>query len=110
MKKSSEWHNLVVRNKAAEMCEKYLTKGDKIYVEGLNRVMANRRWYGQTYYRNSSNRVYFLSTKKGRKQQTNSPTESQKTLTLTHKITACQSMICRFDCLTNLLIWTQSPV
>jgi single-strand DNA-binding protein len=23
----TEWHNLVVRNKAAEMCEKYLTKG-----------------------------------------------------------------------------------
>src|SRR5690606_3243335 len=31
---STEWHNLVVRNKAAEICEKYLSKGDKIYVEG----------------------------------------------------------------------------
>ncbi|MBE7685443.1 single-stranded DNA-binding protein [Tenacibaculum piscium] len=29
-----EWHNLVVRNKLAEICEKYLTKGDKIYCEG----------------------------------------------------------------------------
>ena len=28
---STEWHNLVVRNKAAEICEKYLSKGDKIY-------------------------------------------------------------------------------
>ena len=27
---STEWHNLVVRNKAAEICEKYLSKGDKI--------------------------------------------------------------------------------
>ena len=31
---STEWHNLVVRNKAAEICEKYLGKGDKIYAEG----------------------------------------------------------------------------
>jgi single-strand DNA-binding protein len=39
MKKSSEWS--VVRNKAAEMCEKYLTKGDKIYVEGR---IKSRQW------------------------------------------------------------------
>jgi single-strand DNA-binding protein len=32
---------LVVRNKAAEMCEKYLTKGDKIYVEGR---IKSRQW------------------------------------------------------------------
>lgn len=31
---STEWHNLVVRNKAAEVCEKYLSKGDKVYIEG----------------------------------------------------------------------------
>jgi single-strand DNA-binding protein len=24
---STEWHNLVVRNKAAELCEKYLSRG-----------------------------------------------------------------------------------
>ncbi len=29
---STEWHNIVVRNKAAEICEKYLSKGDKIYI------------------------------------------------------------------------------
>lgn len=31
---NTEWHNIVVRNKAAEICEKYLGKGDKIYIEG----------------------------------------------------------------------------
>ncbi len=31
---NTEWHNIVVRNKAAEICEKYLTKGDKVYIEG----------------------------------------------------------------------------
>lgn len=38
---STEWHNLVVRNKAAELCEKYLSKGDKIYVEGR---IKSRQW------------------------------------------------------------------
>ena len=31
---NTEWHNIVVRNKAAEVCEKYLKKGDKVYIEG----------------------------------------------------------------------------
>lgn len=38
---STEWHNLVFRNKAAELCEKYLSKGDKIYIEGKIRT---RNW------------------------------------------------------------------
>src|SRR5699024_7053565 len=38
---NTEWHNVVVRNKAAEMCEKYLKKGDKVYIEGSIR---NRKW------------------------------------------------------------------
>ena len=28
----TEWHNIVVRNKVAEICLKYLSKGDRIYV------------------------------------------------------------------------------
>ena len=31
---NTEWHNIVVRNKAAEICEKYLSKGDRVYIEG----------------------------------------------------------------------------
>ncbi|SHJ32955.1 single-stranded DNA-binding protein [Aquimarina spongiae] len=38
---STEWHNIVVRNKAAEICEKYLNKGDKIYIEGR---LKTRKW------------------------------------------------------------------
>ncbi len=30
----TEWHNLVAWNKLAEICQKYLTKGKLIYVEG----------------------------------------------------------------------------
>lgn len=38
---NTEWHNIVVRNKAAEICEKYLKKGDKVYVEGR---IKTRKW------------------------------------------------------------------
>ena len=37
----TEWHNVVMRNKAAEICEKYLKKGDKIYIEGR---LKTRQW------------------------------------------------------------------
>ena len=63
---STEWHNLVVRNKAAEICEKYLTKGDKIYVEGR---LKSRQWQaedGSTKYTTEIQvmEFTFLSTKK----------------------------------------------
>lgn len=38
---NTEWHNIVVRNKAAEICEKYLLKGDKVYIEGR---LKTRKW------------------------------------------------------------------
>ena len=38
---NTEWHNIVMRNKAAEICEKYLKKGDKIYIEGR---LKTRKW------------------------------------------------------------------
>ncbi|WP_373516923.1 single-stranded DNA-binding protein [Pricia sp.] len=47
---TTEWHNIIVRNKSAEICEKYLGKGDKIYVEGRLRT---RQWQddsGNTRY------------------------------------------------------------
>lgn len=36
-----EWHNIVVKNKQAEVCQKYLSKGDKIYLEGR---LKTRKW------------------------------------------------------------------
>ncbi len=47
---NTDWHNIVVRNKAAEICEKYLKKGDKVYIEGR---IKNRQWQddsGNTRY------------------------------------------------------------
>lgn len=63
---STEWHNLVVRNKAAEICEKYLSKGDKIYVEGR---IKSRQWQGDDGITKYAHEIQvteftFLSTKK----------------------------------------------
>jgi len=38
---NTEWHNIVVNNKAAEICSKYLKKGDRVYIEGRIRT---RKW------------------------------------------------------------------
>ncbi len=38
---NTEWHTIVVRNKAAEICEKYLKKGDLVYIEGR---LKTRKW------------------------------------------------------------------
>ena len=62
---TTEWHNIVVRNKLAEICEKYLSKGDKIYCEGR---LKTRQWEqdGQKRYTTEIHVVdmTFLSTKK----------------------------------------------
>ena len=63
---STEWHNLVVRNKAAELCEKYLSKGDKIYVEGR---IKSRQWQGDDGSTKHTSEIQvteftFLTTKK----------------------------------------------
>ena len=63
---STEWHNLVVRNKAAELCEKYLSKGDKIYVEGR---IKSRQWQAEDGSTKHTTEIQvteftFLTTKK----------------------------------------------
>jgi len=40
----TEWHNIVARNKVAEILEKYAKKGDKIYIEGK---LKTRKWQDQ---------------------------------------------------------------
>ena len=63
---NTEWHNVVVRNKAAEVCEKYLSKGDRIYIEGR---IKTRKWTGEDGADRYSteinvNEFTFLTTKK----------------------------------------------
>ncbi len=80
---STEWHNLVVRNKAAEICEKYLSKGDKIYVEGR---IKSRQWQAEDGSTKHTTEIQvteftFLSTKKDTEnnKQNQSPESTKNT-------------------------------
>ncbi len=47
---TTDWHNIIVRNKLAETCEKYLSKGDKIYCEGKIKTRQFTDSAGQMRY------------------------------------------------------------
>ena len=71
---NTDWHNIVVRNKLAELCEKYLTKGDKVYVEGR---IKNRQYEvdGQKRYTTEIfvQEMTFLSTKRESSENNQTP-------------------------------------
>ncbi len=76
---NTEWHNIVVRNKAAEICEKYLSKGDRVYIEGR---LKTRKWQddkGNDRYSTEINCTdfKFLTTKK--ESEENKPDQNQQT-------------------------------
>lgn len=63
---NTEWHNIVVRNKGAEICEKYLSKGDLVYIEGR---IKTRKWTDDKGIERFSTEIQcsdfnFLKTKK----------------------------------------------
>jgi len=71
---TTEWHNVVVRNKLAEICEKYLSKGDRVFIEGR---IKTRQWEQDGIKRYSTEihalDMTFLTTKK----DLNNPQASQ---------------------------------
>ena len=76
---NTDWHNIVVRNKLAEICEKYLVKGDKVYVEGK---LKTRQWEqdGQKRYTTEVqvNEMTMLSNRKeGESMQQNAAPKPQ---------------------------------
>ena len=75
---NTDWHNIVVRNKLAEICEKYLSKGDKVYVEGK---LKNKQWEQDGVKRYSTeihvNEMTFLTTKKSL-ETTNNPQQNKQ--------------------------------
>lgn len=78
---NTEWHNIVVRNKAAEVCEKYLSKGDKVYIEGR---IKTRKWQDETGNDRYTTEIQctdftFLTTKnESGSAQTNQPQQQQE--------------------------------
>lgn len=77
---TTEWHNIVVRNKLAEICEKYLSKGDKVYLEGR---IKTRQWEGQDGEKRYTTEIHvadmtFLTTKKELNSNTSSQPQQQQ--------------------------------
>jgi single-strand DNA-binding protein len=79
---NTEWHNIVVRNKAAEICEKYLSKGDKVYIEGR---IKTRKWQDESGNDRYSTEIHctdftFLTTKNESDNQHSGNQTTQKPL------------------------------
>ncbi len=75
---TTEWHNIVVRNKLAEICEKYLKKGDKVYCEGR---IKTRQWEGEDGVKKYTTEIHVIDmtflTSKGESgaQQSSAPVQ-----------------------------------
>lgn len=69
-KERTEWHNIKVFKKLAEICGKYLGKGKQVYVEGK---IQTRTWDkdGVKHYRTEvvANEVQFLGSKGGNRDE-----------------------------------------
>lgn len=65
-KDKTEWHNIIVWNKQAENCAKYLTKGSPVYIEGKLQTRSWEDKEGNKKYTTEivANKVQFLSNKK----------------------------------------------
>ena len=83
---NTEWHNIVVRNKGAEICEKYLKKGDKVYIEGR---LKTRKWQddkGNDRYSTEIQCVDFtFLTAKSENTQPAGELENKNSITTLHK-------------------------
>lgn len=76
----TEWHTIVVRNKIAENCEKYLSKGDQVFVEGK---IKTRSWVSdsgepQKSYEIHAYEVNFLHSKKTKEPPINNEEPNDK--------------------------------
>ncbi|MFV0179557.1 single-stranded DNA-binding protein [Empedobacter falsenii] len=78
----TEWHNIVTRNKLAELCDRYLKKGDKVFVEGR---IKTRKWddNGQMRYTTEivANSIEFLTPKIDHEQRQAMQNEQNKVQT-----------------------------
>jgi len=70
----TEWHRVVVFGKQAENCERYLSKGKQVYVEGKLQTSSYEK-EGQTHYATDiiAQAVQFLGAGQGGGQQRQQP-------------------------------------
>lgn len=79
-KETTEWHRVTVFNKLAEICGQYLSKGDKVYIEGS---LKTSKWHDEKTNQEKQtteiigSNVLFLQTKK--EQKTNNKVDANDT-------------------------------
>lgn len=54
----TEWHNIVMTDKAAEFAEKYIRKGTRLFVEG---TLRTRYWEDRNTIKRSVTEIYVTS-------------------------------------------------
>lgn len=71
----TEWHNIVLYNSLAEVAEKYVHKGDKLYIEGKVRTRSYEDKNGATKYITEvyGHGMEMLGTKSGKREQAPAP-------------------------------------
>ncbi len=76
---NTEWHRVIVWNKMAENCAKYLSKGSSVYIEGR---IQTRSWDDQRGEKKYSTEIvassmqFLSSNNKGQNQQNQEPSQS----------------------------------
>jgi single-strand DNA-binding protein len=79
-REETEWSSVVAWNKLAELCDQYLTKGARVYVEGR---LQTRSWEdqqsGQTRYKTEIviNDMILLDSREGRAPRGDSPSQGR---------------------------------
>lgn len=76
----TEWHNIVTWNKTAENCNKFLSKGSQVYIEGK---IETRKWQdkeGKDRYMTEikAMTVQFIGSKSSDQAPTNTPSNDFK--------------------------------
>ncbi len=80
----TEWHNINLWNQLGDLAEKYLKKGDKIYLEGRIKTRTYEDKDGNKKYFTEivGNQMTFLGSPQKSNDSTNPPTQQEDTSTV----------------------------
>jgi single-strand DNA-binding protein len=89
----TEWHNIVIWGRLAEVAAQYLHKGDKVYLEGkLETTKFNEKYYTRVVLNAFGSKLEMLDSKNSQNQVVPAPepprtphTESQPSITPVEK-------------------------
>ena len=78
-REETEWFSVVTWSKLAELCNQYLHKGSRVYVEGRNKTRSWDGQDGQKHYRTEviASRVIFLDSPHGKEAVGEAPDASE---------------------------------